>query len=226
MPTLVSVQVGMPRQLGREDSEDPLDKPWTSAIFKHPVNAPVHVGSFGLVGDGQADRENHGGADKAVLSYSADHYPDWLPILGPESATYGAFGENLTISGLMEADVCIGDIWRFGDEDGLQLQVSQPRQPCWKLARKWRVHDLVAQVQNSGRTGWYWRVILRGSAEAGQTLTLRHRFRPEWTVTAANQVMHHLKHDRDAALELSAVPELAENWQRHLAGRAARLASH
>lgn len=224
MPTLVSVQVGLPRPLGRENSLDSMDKPWTSAIFKQPVNGPVHVGRYGLVGDGQADRENHGGPDKAVLSYSADHYPDWLPVLGPESATYGAFGENLTITGLTEADVCIGDIWRFGDDDALQLQVSQPRQPCWKLARKWRIHDLVAQVQNNGRTGWYWRVLLRGSAEAGQALTLRQRSQEKWTVTAANDVMHHRKHDLSAALELSAVPELSESWQRHLAGRAAKLA--
>lgn len=221
MPKLVSVQVGLPRQMGRDDATDPFDKPWTSGIFKSPVSGPVEIRRYGLVGDGQADLENHGGADKAVLSYSADHYPNWLPILGPDSATYGAFGENLTIQGLTEGEICIGDIWQVGDR--VQLQVSQPRQPCWKLARKWRVRDLVEQVQQNGRTGWYWRVVQTGDVEAGQTLTLLSRTRPEWTIADANQAMHHRKSDRDAALVLAELPELAASWRRHFAGRAARL---
>ncbi len=222
MPTLASIQVGMPRQLGREDAEDPFDKPWTSGIFKLPVSEPVEITRYGLVGDGQADLENHGGEDKAVLSYSADHYADWLPILGPASAAYGAFGENLTIRDLTEDDVCIGDVWQIGES--VRLQVSQPRQPCWKLARKWRVRDLVEQVQHTGRSGWYWRVLQTGVVEAGQPLKLLDRPRPEWTIMAANRVMYHRRHDRAAALALSVLPELSESWQRHFTGRAARLA--
>jgi MOSC domain-containing protein YiiM len=213
----------LPRSLGRADAVDPFDKPWTSGIFKSPVTGPIQLGKLGLAGDGQADLENHGGEDKAVLSYSADHYPDWLPTLGPESATFGAFGENLTIAGLTEDDVCIGDVWQVGDT--VQLQVSQPRQPCWKLARKWRIKDLVEQVQHNGRTGWYWRVIVTGAVEAGQQLRLLNRTRPEWNVSAANQVMHHHKHDRAAALVLADLPELAGSWRRHFASRAAKLAS-
>jgi MOSC domain-containing protein YiiM len=157
-----------------------------------------------------------------VLSYSADHYPSWLPVLGPESATYGAFGENLTIAGLTEDYVCIGDVWQIGDT--VQLQVSQPRQPCWKLARKWRLRDLVEQVQHTGRSGWYWRVLQTGAVVAGQPLTMLHRTRPEWTIAAANRVMYHRKHDVDAAIALAELPELAASWRRHFSGRAARLA--
>ncbi len=223
MPTLASIQVGMPRQFGREDAENPFDRPWTSGIFKLPVTGPVEITKYGLIGDGQADLENHGGDDKAVLSYSADHYPGWLPILGPDSATFGAFGENLTIRGLTEDDVCVGDVWQIGE--AVQLQISQPRQPCWKLARKWRVRDLVEQVQHTGRSGWYWRVLRPGRVEAGQPLTMLNRTRPEWTIAAANRAMYHRKHDRAAAMALAELPELAGSWRRHFSSRAARLAS-
>lgn len=116
MPTLESIQVGLPRNMGRRGADDPHDKPWTSAIFKTPIDRPVLVGPLGLDGDGQADLENHGGEDKAVLFYSAAHYADWAPILGPGSEVFGAFGENLSVSGLTEETVCIGDTWQIGDE--------------------------------------------------------------------------------------------------------------
>jgi MOSC domain-containing protein YiiM len=223
-PVLISIQVGTPQTYGRPDAEHPCDKSWTSAIFKMPVVGRVAVGQCGVAGDSQADREHHGGEDKAVLCYSADHYPGWRETLGPDSSQYGGFGENLTISGLTEELVCIGDLWQVGAD--VLLQVSQPRQPCWKLARRWRIEDLVAQVQQNGRSGWYCRVLAPGCVEAGQRLVLRDRPHPHWTIAAASQVMHHQKHDATAALELAAVPELARSWQGSLAARAARLGSN
>lgn len=221
MPTLESIQVGLPRNMGRRGADDPHDKPWTSAIFKTPIDRPVLVGPLGLDGDGQADLENHGGEDKAVLFYSAAHYADWAPILGPGSEVFGAFGENLSVSGLTEETVCIGDTWQIGDE--VQLQISQPRQPCWKLARKWRLRDLVLQVQQTGRTGWYARVVKMGTIAAGQSLTLLERPQPDWTVARANDVLYHRKDDVELALELAALPELSESWRGMLDYRAARL---
>ena len=173
--TLYSVQVGMPRSYGSEDAFDPHDKPWMTGFFKTPVEGPVFVGSTNLVGDGQADLKNHGGVDKAVLAYSADHYPKWRDELRLPDMPCGAFGENLTIAGLSEQSVCIGDLFRLGE---VLFEVSQPRQPCWKLARRWRMHELTGLVVNNGRSGWYLRVLSEGSVEAGMPVTLIERPNP------------------------------------------------
>ncbi|HEX3372143.1 MAG TPA: MOSC domain-containing protein [Candidatus Acidoferrales bacterium] len=217
---LESVQIGAIRNLGHEDASDVHDKPWTTGFFKIPVRGPVYVSMTSLDGDGQADLVNHGGVDKAVLAYSADHYPKWRKELQLPEMPYGAFGENFTISGLNEELVCIGDTFRIG---AVKFQVSQPRQPCWKLARRWRMHELTGIVVRNGRTGWYFRVEEEGEVEAGMPVTLIGRPNPEWTVARANQILHHMRTDLAATLELSFVPELAEEWVAELRERAERL---
>lgn len=99
---LKSLQVGLPRPWGQADAVDPMDQPWTTGFYKQPVTGPVQLERTHLEGDGQADLVHHGGADKAVLAYSADHYPDWRATLDKPSLPFGAFGENFTISGLTE----------------------------------------------------------------------------------------------------------------------------
>lgn len=207
---VVSVQVGVTRDLGHADASDVFDRSWTTGIFKQTVSGPVFVGADRLAGDEQADPTVHGGRDKAVCAYSADHYPHWVGILWPEVGAFGAFGENLSIAGVTEDDVCVGDIWAAGD---IRLEVSQPRQPCWKLGRKWRIHDLPDQVVRTGRTGWYFRVLQQGLITAGTTLTLIDRPAPEWTITAANQVMHARPRDSEAAAVLAAIPALSASWR-------------
>src|SRR6266478_1909237 len=130
MPTIVSIQVGQPTTYEYEGARDGKSRQWTTAFFKSPVAGSVHVGPMGLTGDQQADRENHGGLDKAILAYSTDHYAFWRPHLNLPEMPYGGFGENLTIAGLDETAVCIGDLWRAGQ---VLFEVSQPRQPCWKM---------------------------------------------------------------------------------------------
>jgi MOSC domain-containing protein YiiM len=213
---VVSVQVGVPREMGHEGAPEVFDRPWTSGIFKTPVDGPVFVGFEHLAGDQQADLTVHGGRDKAVCVYSADHYPAWAGTLWPEVGAFGAFGENLSVAGVTEDDVCIGDVWAAGD---LRFQVSQPRQPCWKLARKWRIPDLVDRVVTTGRTGWYFRVLEEGAVVAGTTLTLVERPAPEWSITAANEVMHGRPRNNAAAAVLAAVPALSEAWRATLAKR-------
>jgi MOSC domain-containing protein YiiM len=209
----MAICVGRPTALGQAGAADAFDEPWTTGIFKVPVDGPVHLSPLGLGGDGQADLVNHGGADKAVCVYSADHYPDWRRTLGVEPFAFGAFGENLTIEGLDEHRVCIGDVWSLGD---VTVQVSQPRQPCWKLARKWRRRTLTADVVSTGRTGWYLRVLREGSAVAGTTLSLVDRRHPEWTIAAANRVMHQREGDTAALARLEA---LAASWRHTLTRR-------
>jgi len=100
------------------------------------------------------------------------------------------------------------------------LQISQPRQPCWKLSRRWRIKDLSARVERSGRTGWYFRVLAEGPVEAGTALELVRRPCPEWTVATANEVMHRRKGDAEAARALAACHGLSESWRESLSRRA------
>lgn len=217
-PALASIQVSRPRHFGQEGAADPMDRPWTTGFYKEPVSGPVRLGTTNLDGDGQADLVHHGGPDKAVLAYSAEHYPAWRLSMNNPSLSFGAFGENFTVSDLTEADVCIGDTWQVGAE--ALVQVSQPRQPCWKLARRWRIKSLALQVQQTGRTGWYFRVLREGDVETGMPLVLLERPYPEWTVEKANRVMHADKEDVASALALAAIPLLSVNWRTSLSRRA------
>lgn len=213
---LLSVQVGMPRTLGHTAAPDLMDQEWTSGIFKLPVTGQVEVTPTGLLGDGQADLRVHGGPDKAINAYPADHLAAWRTELGVDFPP-GGFGENFTTSGARESDVCIGDIFRVG---GILVQVTQPRQPCWKLARRWRIKELAALVEQTGRTGWYFRVLESGTVAASAEFVLVERPYPQWSVAEANRVMHHGKADWAAAAELAACTALSASWQATLTRRA------
>ncbi len=219
---LDSIQVGLPTNYGFEDAHDVHDEPWTTGFFKKPIAGSVFVGKINIVGDGQADLYNHGGVDKAVLAYSADHYPKWREELRLPEMPHGAFGENLTIAGLNEGSVCIGDIFQIGP---VTFEVSQPRQPCWKLARRWRMHELTSLVVRNGRSGWYLRVLEEGRIEAKMLVTLIERPNPAWSIAHANEILHHRRTDLPLILALAAVPGLAESWVDELHEIAERLRS-
>lgn len=208
-PFIVSICVGRPITLSGDDTAGA----WTTGIFKVPVDGARLVTPTGMEGDGQADLENHGGPDKAVCAYSADHYADWRATLGIARFDHGAFGENLTIAGLVERAVCIGDIWAVGDA---HLQISQPRQPCWKLARKWNRASFPNEVTAAGRTGWYFRVVRPGAVTPGASVSLVSRVHPEWTIEAANRVMHERVGDTAA---LAALDALSSSWRQTLSRR-------
>ncbi len=123
-----------------------------SGIGKTPVAGPLTFGPEGFEGDEQADRRVHGGAEKAVHHYPADHYESWRAELGdlPTLLAPGGFGENLSTVRLTETEVAVGDTFRLG---GALIQVSQGRQPCWKLNHRFGVPDMARRVQLTGRTG-------------------------------------------------------------------------
>jgi len=152
-----------------------------SAIVKTPAAGPQHVGFLGLTGDEQADLSVHGGTDKAIHHYPRDHYGWWAEALGGHELldTPGAFGENISTDGLVETEACIGDRYRLGSA---LVEISQGRQPCWKLGHRFGVASVTATVVTSRRSGWYYRVIEEGAVAAGDTLELVARPLPEWSV--------------------------------------------
>jgi MOSC domain-containing protein YiiM len=165
-----------------------------------------------LEGDEQADLTVHGGPDKAVCVYSADHFPFWQRALERPDLGAGAFGENFSVTGLAEDTVCLGDVYEVGEA---VVQVSQPRAPCWKLGRKWARRDLPKLVLREGRTGWYFRVLQPGVVEPGQTLRLIDRSYPSWTITQVNRLAYAKKSDglQDERRALADCPALAEEWR-------------
>lgn len=212
---LVSIQVGQP-QLVHPEQVPPL----RTALGKKPVTGPVRLESLGLEGDAQADQRFHGGPEKAVLCYSADHYAGWSAELQRPGMPWGFFGENFSVSGLTEADVCLGDVFTLGMA---RVRVTQPREPCYKLSRYWQIDDLEERARTSGRTGWYLAVEAAGPVEAGEMMRLVERPAPEWPIARVNFVMHVCQQDRAATLALAACPHLAARWRQRLTSRAQRL---
>jgi MOSC domain-containing protein YiiM len=156
--------------------------------------------------------------------YAYEHYAHWQRQFGLDTLPYGAFGENFTTVGLLESEMCIGDTLAVGEAqpDGtpqVVIQLSQPRQPCWKLARRWQIGDLVVQVQDTGYTGWYFRVLQEGIVQPGDALRLLERPYPNLTLAEANRVMHHDKEDWKAIATLMRCPLLSASWQNSLRRR-------
>jgi MOSC domain-containing protein YiiM len=181
MPTRAPSSIGRVRAVLRGRVQ-PLARS-TSAIDKQPVSGPVHVHGLGLDGDEQADRRVHGGLDKALHCYPWAHYPAWRTALPgcPVLRAPGAFGENLCVERIDEHGVCIGDRWQIGST---LLEVSQGRQPCFKLNLRLGAPDMAARVQASLRAGWYLRVLQPGSLMAGDAILLVERPHPQHTIGA------------------------------------------
>ena len=209
-----SIQVGRSQSF---DSEGDSSKPWSSAIIKHTVEGSVLVGATGIDGDEQADLQHHGGRDKAILASSSAHYPFWTARYAESGFIAGGFGENLTISGMDETTCCIGDVFEIG---GCRLEVSQPRQPCWKLSRRWGIPRLAVEVQEERRTGWYLRVLQQGQLQAGVPIVLSERRNPERTVAWALSVMYANPRCSSDDLRLARFPQLSESWKKNLEARA------
>lgn len=185
-----------------------------SAIGKLPVADAVPVDAMGLVGDEQADRSVHGGIDKAIHHYPADHYDWWRGQLGaaPLLDAAGAFGENISTTGLDENSVFLGDRFRLGSA---LVEVTQARQPCWKLDHRFETKGVMAGVVKTRRSGWYYRVLEPGMVHAGDDLELVERPYPEWPLASLfGLLVGGEAKDRLADLRaLRDVPVLAETWK-------------
>lgn len=206
---LISIQVGQPRTFNTPPRFAKRPAPWTSAFLKRAVEGPVALGYQNLDGDRQADLNAHGGRDKAVNVYPSEHYDYWIAEGTLRDFVAGSFGENFTLRGMLESEVCIGDRFRLG---AATVEVSQPRQPCWKLAHFMQQADMVKRVLASGRTGWYFRVLEPGTVGAGDGIELLERPFPRWTLAEANRLMHRDPGDTAAVAELARCPALSQSW--------------
>lgn len=184
-----------------------------SGIDKRPLAGPWIITATGLVGDAQADLKVHGGPEKALHHYPRDHYAAWEVEIGPHPLFVqgGAFGENLSTLGWTEAEISIGDTFRFGSA---LLQVSQGRQPCWKLNWRFGRDDMAYAVQKTGRTGWYYRVLETGQAEPGDALDPVDRPHPDWPLARLIRLLYRDTMALDELAEMAALPVLAEGWRK------------
>ena len=213
MAVIESIQIGKIITEGDPDSRDVETKRWTSAFGKLPVDSAVTVRRLGILGDEVADTVHHGGPDKAILCYAARHYDAWS-VEHPElEFAPGGFGENLTISGLAEDDVCIGDRWSSNE---CEFEISQPRQPCWKIGRRWQTKSMTKEVAQTGRTGWYLRVVSPGSLAVRESFQLRERPNPNWSVRRANDILYGRETDPSARAELIGLSALSAEWKESL----------
>jgi len=208
---VVSVNVGLPREV--------VWKGMTvqTAIFKAPIAGVVAVRRMNLAGDQQADLTVHGGSEKAVYGYPAEHYEYWRGQLPDISFSWGAFGENLTTEGLWEDTLFIGDLFRVGSA---VLRVTQPRMPCYKLQLRFDRDDMIKRFLVSGRSGFYFSVIEPGDVGAGSKVEVLYR--DPQSVTVADIMSLYLGQRRDPKLLQRAmnVSSLPENWKTQLLLRA------
>ncbi len=159
--TIVSVNVGRPRRV------EFLGRHVRTAIWKSPVAGPVRVTRLSLEGDKQTDLRFHGGPDKAVYAYPSEHYAHWARALPGAELPWGAFGENLTTEGLLEAEVRVGDCFEAGSAE---LMVTEPRMPCYKLGVRFGREDMVKLFFEHGGTGFYLAVVREGEVQAGDAI--------------------------------------------------------
>lgn len=204
MPSVLSLQIGRIAPLG--------SKQVPSAFVKQPISGAARAERLGLAGDEQADLTVHGGPDKAVYFYPSEHYPRWAADVPRHEGILlpGAFGENVTTTEIDEQSIAIGDILAVGST---QMQVTQPRQPCFKLGLRFADPTLGRLMMQSGRTGWYVRVLQPGELKAGDEIRVVRRPNPEWTINRFNRHVLNQSATVDELKELSEIEGLAEDWR-------------
>ena len=210
---IISLNVGLPsaqRCEGREVITGGAKKPVSRAVLR--------FGNFD--GDRQADQGNHGGFEKAVCVYPFDHYPYWSRQLERDLQP-GAFSENLTVSGAVETEVCVGDVFRIGEAS---VQVSQPRMPCAKLASKNGSKMLPKLMANVGYTGFYMRVLSEGLVAADDSFNLRRAHPERITIADVNSIIYEKSYDISLIKRLAELAEFSEVGRTQFTQRLQRLA--
>lgn len=204
--SILSLRIGTLAPLGARAAPSGIDK-WE-------VAAPLWLSQTGFMGDLQGDTVRHGGSEKAVHHYPFDHYESWISDLGghPRLSGPGAFGENISTAGLTEEHVAIGDVFRVGTA---LVEVSQGRQPCWKLNERFGRATMAREVQDTGRTGWYYRVLEPGFVDPADKLTLTDRHCPEWTISRIWRAFYIDPLNGKELRAIASLDRLASGWRNH-----------
>lgn len=191
-----------------------------SGIAKAEVAGPILLRKTGFEGDAQGDTLRHGGPEKAVHHYPLDHYAAWRSEVGPQPLLDrpGAFGENLSTLGITEKDVAIGDVFEIGTAE---IEISQGRQPCWKLNEQFGLPDMAWRVQSSGRIGWYYRVLREGTVGPDDRMRLLHRHSPEWTISRIWRILYVDTLNRSELGSLAKIERLADGCRKYAIRRLA-----
>jgi MOSC domain-containing protein YiiM len=208
--TVVSVNTGGPRDV--HVNGDTV----RTSIWKSPRDGRIRVVGFNLEGDAQSDRSVHGGQYKAVYAYPSEHYAYWRNELPDADLSWGVFGENLTTKGLLETDVCIGDRVRIGSAE---FQVTQPRQPCFKLGIRFGREDMLKRFVASGRSGFYLAIVREGELGRGDAIEVTHR--EPGSISLADIFAMKMTGDGtpDALRRAASLESLTPSWRDHFLSR-------
>ena len=214
---VVSVNVGLPKQISYGMRQV------VTSIFKEPIEGRVKVTTLNLDGDAQADLSVHGGLDKAIYSYSEEHYKYWKEVYPTIVMPFGMFGENLTTQGLNEDTVNIGDQYQIGSS---RLVVTQPRMPCYKLGIKFGRMDILEKFINSQRPGIYYKVLEEGDLGAGDNITLLYKDKNNVTINDIVSLYlndHNDKENISKMKKATKLKSLPESWKIYFGQKISRL---
>ena len=210
---LISLNVARPRLVVYQGATI------NTGIFKQPVQGPIPLRTLNLDGDRQADLSVHGGPNKAVYAYPAEHYPYWRKELPEADLPWGAFGENFTTTGIFEDDLHVGDRLQVGSSI---LMVRQPRMPCYKLAAKFQRDDMIRRFLVSGRSGFYFSVEQEGTVAAEDSFELLTRNRDGITISEMNRLFVREKYNQGLLRKAIQTAALPEDWRDYFAERLER----
>ncbi len=208
--SIVSLQVGKVRTIKDENMKEGQ---WTTGSYKEPVSNIRDVGFDGIEGDEVSDLIHHGGEHKAIFANSILNYPLWEEYLEVDKLSFGSLAENLTLDKIKEEDVCIGDIHKIGT---IVLEVSQPREPCWKISKKHNNKTFTKHIYDTGRTGWYYRVLEEGQIKKGDNIDFLKRIDNPITILKANEILRDPSSDIQTANYLLKLDLLGEPFRKSL----------
>src|SRR4249919_3383069 len=201
---LVSVNVGLPRDVVWQG------RTVHTAVWKDPVDGPRMVRRLNVDGDGQGDLGGHGGEQRAVLVYQVESYRHWEEFLGRDDLERGAFGENFTVEGLGDDEVCIGDRYRIGTA---VFEVSQPRVTCYRVGIRMNDPRIPALLVSHHRPGFYFRVLEEGDVQAGDEIVKLASGPEQMPVTEVDALLYLPGHPRQQLLRALRIPALSPGWQ-------------
>ncbi|WP_019241177.1 MOSC domain-containing protein [Bacillus massilioanorexius] len=204
--------IGIPKTM-----EFGIDQEMQTAICKEAVEE-AFLTKDGFQGDGRADQKHHSGLDRAVCLYPYEHYAQWEKEF--QTLSRAAFGENLTVSNMLERDVCIGDIFQIGDA---VVQVTQARIPCSTITRRNNINDLLKRIVETGYTGYLCRVLKEGTVKSNSNITLKQAHPKQVTIQYCNEIYFHDQKNVEGIEKILEVAELADDWRDKLTKRLEKL---